>query len=149
MPTSSRPFLPVLRELVRTYQMFERVSGSHVRSLGLTPPQFDVIATLGNTPGMSCKQLSEKTLITKGTLTGIVDRLLDKGLVSRTVPDSDRRSVFIALTEAGNALFHRTFPAHLDYMALAFERFDAAELNDLQTALAHLRQVLEEAKGNL
>ena len=149
MPNSPRPFLPVLRELVRTYQLFERVSGNHVRSLGLTPPQFDVIATLGNTPGMSCKQLSEKTLITKGTLTGVIDRLLNKGLVSRTVPDSDRRSVFVALTEAGDSLFRRVFPAHLDYMALAFQRFDAAELNDLETALARLRQVLEQTKGSL
>lgn len=67
--------LPVIRELVRAFQAFEQYSARHVRELGLTPPQFDVIATLGNTPGMSCKELSEKTLITKGTLTGVIDRL--------------------------------------------------------------------------
>ena len=35
---------------------------------GLTHAQFDIIATLGNTPGMSYKELGDKTLITKGTL---------------------------------------------------------------------------------
>jgi MarR family 2-MHQ and catechol resistance regulon transcriptional repressor len=49
----------------------------------LTPSQFDIIATLGNTPGMTLQGIGEKTLITKGTLTGVVDRLQEKGLVDR------------------------------------------------------------------
>ena len=81
--------MALVRELVRTYQAFEQLSSSRIRSHGLTPPQFDVIATLGNTPGMSCKELSSRTLITKGTLTGVLDRLLEIGL--------DRKDVVIAL----------------------------------------------------
>src|SRR5450759_3258987 len=76
-------FLPLLRELSSTYQAFEVYSSAHVRSLALTPAQFDIVATLGNTAGMSPKELGEKTLITKGTLTGVVDRLADKKLVRR------------------------------------------------------------------
>ena len=45
-------FLPTLRELVRAYQAFEMYSCAHIRTLDLTPSQFDIIATLGNTPGM-------------------------------------------------------------------------------------------------
>jgi DNA-binding MarR family transcriptional regulator len=74
----------MLRELARCYQAFEAHSGAHVRSLGLTPAQFDIVATLGNTPGMSFKELGEKTLITKGTLTGVVDRLEAQRLVRRS-----------------------------------------------------------------
>jgi DNA-binding MarR family transcriptional regulator len=69
------PFLPMLRELARCYQAFESYSGLHIRSLDLTPSQFDIVATLGNTAGMSFKELGVKTLITKGTLTGVVYRL--------------------------------------------------------------------------
>jgi len=36
----------------------------------MTPPQFDIIATLGNTSGMTATVLGEKTLITKGSLPG-------------------------------------------------------------------------------
>ena len=60
---------------MQCYQAFEAYSAAHVRELGLTPPQFDIIATLGNTDGMTATELGEKTLITKGTLTGVVDRL--------------------------------------------------------------------------
>ena len=73
----------MLYELVRAYQAFESYSAAHIRNLGLTAPQFDIIATLGNTSGMSFKDLGEKTLITKGTLTGVIDRLEDKALVDR------------------------------------------------------------------
>src|SRR3990167_4750071 len=93
MPSSI--FLPLLRELASTYQAFEVYSAVHIRSLDLTPPQFDIVATLGNTPGMPLKELGEKTLITKGTLTGVVDRLADKGLVRRTASLSDGRSPIV------------------------------------------------------
>ena len=144
--TPAHRFLPVIRELARTYQVFEQLSGNHIRELGLTPPQFDVIATLGNTSGMSCKLLSEKTLITKGTLTGVVDRLIDKGLVSRRIPDEDRRSVFIALTVEGEALFARVFPAHLDHMQKLFDTFSETELEQIQHMLARLRTGLDTAR---
>ncbi|MBX9848175.1 MAG: MarR family transcriptional regulator, partial [Rhodocyclaceae bacterium] len=92
--------LPVIRELVRCYQAFEAVGGAHIRTMGLTPPQFDIIATLGNTPGMRFKELGEKTLVTKGTLTGIVDRLTEKGFVRRVASPTDGRSQIVQLTPA-------------------------------------------------
>ena len=42
---------------------------------GLTVSQADVIFTLGNTAGMTCGEIGERTLITKGTLTGVIDRV--------------------------------------------------------------------------
>ena len=139
------PFLPVLRELARSFQAFEQFSAFHTRQMGLTPPQFDVVATLGNTEGMTCKELSEKTLITKGTLTGVVDRLEEKGLVTRTTLEHDRRSVAIALTDAGHELFHKVFPAHLAYMKPAFEAFSEADLKQFCEQLSRLRLAFTDA----
>lgn len=75
---ANEAFIPTMRELVRAYQAFADYSAKHIRDLGLTPSQFDVIATLGNTKGMSMTDIAEKTLVTKGTLTGIIDRLEKK-----------------------------------------------------------------------
>ncbi|SMF40310.1 MarR family winged helix-turn-helix transcriptional regulator [Pseudogulbenkiania subflava] len=137
--------LPVIRELVRAFQAFEQYSARHVRELGLTPPQFDVIATLGNTPGMSCKELSEKTLITKGTLTGVIDRLAEKGVVTRQERPEDRRSVFLSLTSAGEELFRQVFPAHCDYMHQAFSHCSRDQLQLWSNQLAGLKAVLNQA----
>lgn len=135
-------FFPVLRELVRCYQAFEAYSSIHIRSLGLTPPQFDIIATLGNTKGMSCKELGERTLITKGTLTGVLDRLEAKGLVQRTVSASDRRAQIVALTEAGEALFQQVFPGHVAFVGQALAELSESDLSQTQTSLARLRLAL-------
>ncbi|WP_024301307.1 MarR family winged helix-turn-helix transcriptional regulator [Pseudogulbenkiania sp. MAI-1] len=137
--------LPVIRELVRAFQAFEQYSARHVRQLGLTPPQFDVIATLGNTPGMSCKELSEKTLITKGTLTGVIDRLAEKGVVTRQERPEDRRSVFISLTPEGEELFRQVFPAHCDYMHEAFRDCDREQLQRWSGEFATLKTLLNQA----
>ena len=77
------PYLKVLRPLVEAYLAFWRIDIRHIKSLRLTPSQFDVIATLGDTEGMTCSELSAHTLVTKGTLTGVLDRLVSKGLIRR------------------------------------------------------------------
>lgn len=137
--TAKEPFLAVLRELAQAYHAFSAYSAAHIRQLGLTPAQFDVIATLGNTQGMPLSELAQKTLITKGTLTGIIDRLEGKGLVRREVPVGDRRSFLAVLTPAGETLFAQVFPAHIDYLRRAFAERDAGELEQVRRTLRELR----------
>lgn len=134
-------FLNLVRELVYTYQTFTAYSGAHIRSLGLTTPQFDVLTTLGNTSGMTCKELGERTLITKGTLTGILDRLVEKGLVSRIAGIEDRRTSQIALTVKGEALFEEVFPAHILYLKAQFEKLSESERKQAIIALSKIREL--------
>ena len=128
-------FLPTVQALVQCYQAFEAYSAADIRALGLTPPQFDIVATLGNTAGMTATELGEKTLITKGTLTGVVDRLAERGWVERVAHGSDRRCQIIRLTPDGEALFARVFPAHLAHLAACFRGVSAAEHARWQEAL--------------
>ena len=138
------PFMKVLRPLVETYFALMDRGAPHIRALGLTCSQFDVIATLGDTGGMTCKDLSERTLVTKGTLTGVLDRLVKKGLLERVPSREDRRSIFIRLTPKGDALFRKVFPAHIDYLKPYFERaLTAAEAGKLQKLLLRLKNSFE------
>ncbi len=137
-------FLPTVQALVQCYQAFEAYSAAHVRELGLTPPQFDIIATLGNTAGMTATELGEKTLITKGTLTGVVDRLSARGWVERVAHESDGRCQIIRLTRSGEALFAQAFPAHMAHMGACFTGVTAAEHTNWQTTLRTLEQVLRK-----
>lgn len=141
------PFFPALRELARCYQAFESFSARHIRGLGLTPAQFDIVATLGNTEGMSFKELGEKTLITKGTLTGVVDRLASQDLVRRVACTTDGRSQIVQLTAKGDDLFRRVFPEHVAHLRKAFERIDAEQLALTETALRNLREALAGAES--
>jgi len=137
-------FLPTVQALVQCYQAFAAYSAADVRAQGLTPPQFDIVATLGNTAGMTATELGEKTLITKGTLTGVVDRLVDHGWVERVAHDSDRRCQIIRLTPAGETLFARIFPAHMAHLGACFAGTSAAEHKRVQTALRVLKQAFSK-----
>ncbi len=137
-------FLPLLRELASSYQAFEKFSAPHVKSMNLTSPQFDVIASLANQPAMTCKELGEKTLITKGTLTGIIDRLVIKEIVERISNADDGRSQKIQLTAKGQEIFAHAFPRHMQHLALAFNQLSAAEMLNLSSALKKLRVAMEQ-----
>jgi MarR family transcriptional regulator, 2-MHQ and catechol-resistance regulon repressor len=137
-------YLPTLRELMRCTQAFERFSAMHVRNMGLTASQFDVIATLGNTDGMTCKELGDKTLITKGTLTGVLDRMGARGLLNRRVSTEDARSTHVSLTRKGELLFAEVFPMHLQQLQSAFRHVPPAEMNRLREGLQSLRHAFEK-----
>jgi MarR family 2-MHQ and catechol resistance regulon transcriptional repressor len=134
-------FLPTLKSLVLTYQSFEQYSAPHIKSMGLTMTQFDVIATLGNQPPMTCKDLGNKTLVTKGTLTGVLERLEDKGIIQRSVNQADARSQMIGLTKKGQQLFERVFPEHLQHLQKAFGQLSKQDLHDLTQSLQKLKAV--------
>jgi len=74
------PHLKILRPLVEAYDAIFEVGHRHIRSMGLTPPQFDVLAELGGTKGMTAVELSNSTLLAKASLTGIIDRLEEIGM---------------------------------------------------------------------
>lgn len=145
----AKPFLPVLYELVRAYQAFDFYSAAHIREMGLTAPQFDIIATLGNTAGMSFKDLGEKTLITKGTLTGVVDRLEDKKLVKRVACLKDGRKQYVQLTRAGEAMFARVFPAHLEYLQQVFTGFKSRDYEQMAAMLRQLKEAFHNAGSHM
>lgn len=146
--SSLSTFPSVLRQLLRTHQAFLSYAARHVHPLDLTLPQYDVIITLGNSSGMQPKKLGEETLITKGTLTGVISRLEDKGLVERLASKKDGRSQIIRLTEAGQAVYERTFPEHLAYLNRLFDDYSPEEVAKLETDLVRLHQAVIAARGD-
>jgi MarR family 2-MHQ and catechol resistance regulon transcriptional repressor len=137
--TQPESFLRTVRALAACYQAFEHYSAEHVRTTRLTPAQFDIIATLGNTQGMNFKELGARTLITKGTLTGVVDRLERQGMVERKKCEKDARVTYVKLTPAGERMFARVFPAQVQHLRNVFSRIPPRELETLRTGLDRLR----------
>ena len=136
-----QPFMVVVRELVRTYQALEAADAAHLYQFGLTTSQADVIFTLGNTEGMVFKDLGERTLITKGTLTGVVDRLQRKGLVKRKVCTQDRRRIHVVLTAKGEKVFADIFPRHIAHLKQYFDRLSNTDLKQGAVLLKKIRGI--------
>ena len=71
---------------------------------GLVAWEFDVLSALrrsGEPYQLSAGELVRETLVTSGTMTNRIDRLVSHGMVARTASPSDRRTVLITLTEQG------------------------------------------------
>ena len=140
------PFLLVLRPLAEAYLSFVRESDRHTERMGLTGGQFDVIATLGDTEGMSCRELSERTLVTKGTLTGVLDRLEKKGLIVGEADPADRRVRIVRLTREGDAVFRKVFPAQINHLRPFFERaLSVDEMLVMRRLLIRLSESFQKA----
>jgi DNA-binding MarR family transcriptional regulator len=130
-----------MKELASTYQAFEGYSASHIKQLGLTTTQFDILATLGNQPPMTCKELGDKTLILKGTMTGVLERMASKGLIEKIPNEEDGRSYKIGLSKSGDKLFKKIFPEHLKYLEQAFSKLSKKEIELAVYALREVKAV--------
>ena len=138
---AKQPFMQLVRELGAAYQAFTIYDAGGLRRFGLTPAQADVLFTLGNTPGMTCKEIGEFTLITKGTLTGVVDRLEQKKMVKRITDQLDRRCTKVALTNKGTKVFEEVFPKQAAYLKMRFDRLPKKDRDGLVTSLQKLKGI--------
>ncbi|MGR0221705.1 MarR family winged helix-turn-helix transcriptional regulator [Agromyces sp. ZXT2-6] len=114
-------------ELVAVYSRF-----------GLAEGEFDVLATLRRvgepyerTPG----DLAASTMVTSGAMTKRIDRLEQRGLVTRRVSDADGRGRVIALTPAGRELIDECMTAHMANEHRLLAAIDADERAVLETVL--------------
>lgn len=109
--------------------------------LGLTPPQFYVLATIGYAGGLPFGEIGAKMMVTVSNLTGIVDRLEEKKLVSRRRDENDRRVVYVVLTEKGAKLYKNTIPLFEKSIAQIFSSLEKPQQKELSVLLRKLNHV--------
>jgi DNA-binding MarR family transcriptional regulator len=96
-------------ELVdHTARNLRRIQRQTVSEVGLTPAQYGVLHLLWEQDGRPFKDFAEALLCSRATITGIVDTLERKGLVTRVPNPADRRSFLATLTDQGRGLQHST-----------------------------------------
>lgn len=107
------------------------------QAAGLGGGDFDVLAALrrsGEPYALSAGELSRTVLVTTGAITKRVDRLEARGLVSRSVAESDSRGRLVTLTADGVELTDELIAVHLDNQRRLLAGLSPAE----QTQLAQL-----------
>lgn len=70
---------------------------------GLKPGEFSILWVIYRNPGIRQSVLGQRLMIKRAHMTKLIRAFEDVGLVSRTVPDSDRRAVELTLTSKGTA----------------------------------------------
>ena len=120
-PTSAGPGKDRLRlwiRLLRASRTIEAELRERLKTeFNTTLPRFDVMAALYRSPeGMLMSDLSRFLLVSNGNVTGIVDRLVCEGLVTRARRNGDRRTSMVRLTEEGSKSFAVIAAAHENWV---------------------------------
>ena len=115
----------VLRALRRIMRAIDLHSRQLAMAFGLTAPQLVSLRVIAEEGPISPSQLARQVSLSQGTITGIVDRLAARQLVTRERSSQDRRVVTVGVTDAGRALIE-TAPSPLQ------ERF-VSRLNALSS----------------
>ena len=108
---------------------------------GLDNWEFDVLAALrraGEPYQLSPGQLLHQTHVTSGTMTNRVDRLCDRGLVTRHAAPSDGRSVVVGLTGAGRRAVDNALEALVELEESLLAGWSAGERESLAAMLRRL-----------
>lgn len=120
--------------LVRSYRQL-------LEPLDLTYPQYLAMLVLWQQSELNVKELGEKLHLDSGTLTPLLKRLENKGLVSRTRSQLDERVVHIHLTEQGKALKNRA--SHIPVAIFQQSGLPLAQLLELKQSCDLLFQQLD------
>ena len=95
--------------VAHVYQKAFRALGERLTEVGLSVAQFDLLACLIKAEPELLKQseLANRLLVTKGNISGMLNRMTEQGLVTRGDDENDRRSKRIQITAQGRELYQR------------------------------------------
>lgn len=140
----------ILGRLSRLSRLIERAQLDVFEEYDLQAGEFDILATLlrsdAGERGLTAGALAKTSMVTSGAITNRLDRLFAKQLISREVDPENRRTVRIALTEAGSAVISRALLAHVDNEEKLLASLDAAQRRELEGLLHHLLSAHEVAE---
>jgi MarR family transcriptional regulator, 2-MHQ and catechol-resistance regulon repressor len=134
--------LQLMGLLVRSHRRLADVLGRELeRSVGIPLVWFDVLIHVrGADEGrLTMSRLSAEVALTTGGVTRLVDRMVEAGLVARENCPSDRRSVHVVLTPAGESTLGQAIGQHIEGIDRhLFTPLDATDRAALSVALAKL-----------
>lgn len=130
-------FIPY-RLSVLTNQVSSAIARRYSERFGLSIPEWRIMAVLGETPGLSAREVALRTAMDKVQVSRAVASLIEAGRLVRTPDDDDARVGHLELTAKGRAVYHQIVPLALQLE----ERF-------LTTLTTTERQLFERLLGKL
>lgn len=131
----------VLSRVTRLALHLDRARKEAFAGHDLEPSEFDVLSALrrsGEPYQLSPGQLVHETLVTSGTMTNRVDRLVRKGLVERLPDPADRRGVQVRLTPGGRGAVDGALDALIAREKDLLAALSPADADDLAASLRAL-----------
>jgi DNA-binding MarR family transcriptional regulator len=141
----------LVQEVVELERQVGRIIGQHAPSVwidsGLTVTQLRSLFLIANKGSTNFRKLAEALKVTPSNVTGIIDRLEDQGLVSRTQNPEDRREMTLQATDKGKALVFNLKEAGMQEMTQILSLLSLEELSALAQGLSAFMKAADSYKG--
>jgi MarR family 2-MHQ and catechol resistance regulon transcriptional repressor len=133
--------------MMKAMQAISRCALADIEKAGLGDSDFRVLEVLLNKGPLPVNVIGPKVNLTPGSISVAVDRLLAKGLVSRTESAEDRRVRVVALTPRGKSIITPVFRAHVATMEKVFADLSRDEMRQLEHHLKCIGRKAESLFG--
>ena len=133
--------------MIRLHGRMSAAINRRLREINLSIPQCDVLTALTEHEGISQQDLAQRLMVTKGNISGLIDRLVIAGLVDRRSLNSDRRTHAIHLTPEGRRLALQGIALQKAFVNETIGRLSPAQLAQLTKLLLLARDILKEQEG--
>jgi MarR family transcriptional regulator, multiple antibiotic resistance protein MarR len=125
--------------IANLHHSMRRALDTELASFGdVSSAQWVVMMTLSHQTEVTAANLAKRLNYDPGSMTRLLDRLQDKGLIQRTRLDDDRRCIRIELTEAGRTLAPQLPTAAINAINKSLAGFSAEEHQLLNTLLGRM-----------
>ena len=114
---------------------------------GFTFPQLSVISILAKNGKQKVSDISEKMGLSDSTVSGILDRLEQKGMIERKRNKDDRRVVQICLSKGSQEICQEFHRKREEYFAHLLKELTEQEINDIIKGLEILNRVVCDKKN--
>ena len=119
-----------------------RLAAGATQAAGLTAAQGYVLHQLADADVLSISELAHRTLTDRSSVAAVVDRLVSRGLIERSVSSRDRRRAEVRITETGRDVLSHAPPAPTVLLTEALDQLSAAELRTLARSMVRLVKVM-------
>jgi DNA-binding MarR family transcriptional regulator len=142
--SDSQRILDSIRRLVRLLRVSDRQAQT---DLGVSGAQLFVLTELGKTPGLSLNELAARTLTDQSSVSVVVTRLFEAGLITRDRDDRDARRLVLHLTRAGRSVLQKAPLVVQQRMLEAFDRMPEEARRNFADTFAELVESLDAGDG--
>jgi DNA-binding MarR family transcriptional regulator len=143
----------LVQEVVELERQVSRIIGRYAPSVwidsGLTLAQLRSLFLIANEGSTNFRKLAEALGVTPSNVTGIVDRLEEQGLVSRTQNPEDRREMTLQATDKGKALVSDLKEAGIKRMTQILSLLSLEELSSLVRGLSAFIEAADLGRGQI
>jgi DNA-binding MarR family transcriptional regulator len=143
----------LIQEIVELERQVGRIIGQHAHIIwidsGLTLTQLKSLFLITNKGSTNFRKLAKALGVTPSNVTGIVDRLVEQGLVSRTQNPEDRREMTLRATDKGKALVSNLREVGIKHMTHILSVLSLEELSALAQGLSAFIKAAGSYKGQI